>query len=68
MLRDDPLSRQVDIEERAGAYQGTKKYGAKANLPPTRARKPGLDEMGPGSGTERPKVQGASWRPKGKKH
>ncbi len=54
LVKDDPLSRQQSIEDKAGSYQGSKKYGAKANLPPTRARKPGLDEMGPGSGTEKP--------------
>jgi excinuclease ABC subunit B len=53
-VRDDPLARQQAIEDRAGAYAGTKKYGAAANLPPVaggggmRARKPTLDEMGPG--------------------
>ncbi len=64
VLRDDPLARQVSIEERAGAFQGSRKYGAKANLPPSRARKPGLDEMGPGSGTERPRGKDVPERPK----
>jgi excinuclease ABC subunit B len=51
-VRDDPLARQQAIEDRAGAYAGTKKYGAAANLPPvdagSRVRKPTLDDMGPG--------------------
>lgn len=62
-VADDPLARQGDVEERAGAYQGARKYGPSANVPPTpgsrraeavspgatRARKPTLDEMGPGT-------------------
>jgi excinuclease ABC subunit B len=47
---DDPLARQQAIEDRAGGYAGTRKYGRAANMPPgtSRARKPTLDEMGPG--------------------
>ncbi len=33
-VADDPMARQVDVEDRAGAYEGDRKYGAKANLPP----------------------------------
>jgi excinuclease ABC subunit B len=49
-VSDDPLARQQQIEDRAGAFAGTKKYGRAANMPPveSRARKPTLDEMGPG--------------------
>ncbi|MFT0891648.1 excinuclease ABC subunit UvrB [Pseudochelatococcus sp. G4_1912] len=51
-IADDPLARQREVENRAGAYAGDRKYGAAGNLPPekdtTRARKPTLDEMGPG--------------------
>ncbi|MFC0219640.1 excinuclease ABC subunit UvrB [Pseudochelatococcus lubricantis] len=55
-IADDPLARQREVEDRAGAYAGERKYGAKANLPPApssdgRARKPTLDEMGPGRET-----------------
>jgi len=32
-IADDPLARQTEVEERAGAFQGAKKYGAKANMP-----------------------------------
>ncbi|MBL8588969.1 MAG: excinuclease ABC subunit UvrB [Methylobacteriaceae bacterium] len=66
-VADDPLARQTDIEGRAGAYQGERKYGAAANLPaapsprgekvaakrpdegsrPTRAHKPTDADMGP---------------------
>jgi excinuclease ABC subunit B len=52
-LADDPLARQGALEERAGAFAGTRKYGNAANLPQaasgTRARKPNPGEMGPGS-------------------
>jgi excinuclease ABC subunit B len=92
-IADDPLARQADVEDRAGAYAGERKYGPKANMPArapggrlatgespgadkessriqreyqpvqptyaqttvtpaTRARKPSLDDMGPG--TDRP--------------
>jgi excinuclease ABC subunit B len=48
-ISDDPLARQSDVEERAGAFQGKRKYGASANMPArasaTRVRKPTLDEM-----------------------
>jgi excinuclease ABC subunit B len=49
-VSDDPLARQQAIEDRAGAFAGTRKYGRAANMPPeSRARKPTLDEMGPGT-------------------
>src|SRR6202521_5511009 len=49
-VSDDPPARQQAIEDRAGAYAGSRKYGRAANMPPVegRARKPTLDEMGPG--------------------
>src|SRR5262245_55384308 len=82
-ISNDPLARQQAIEDRAGAYAGTRKYGRAANLPmralaaprtpvtsplegevdpakpgreggvgpqraTSKARKPTLDEMGPG--------------------
>jgi excinuclease ABC subunit B len=50
-VADDPLARQVDVEQKAGSFEGTRKYGDAANLPAeavkSRARKPTLDEMGP---------------------
>ncbi len=62
---DDPTIKQRGVEARAGAYAGTRKYGDAANLPArldkmaaqgkrggkfgSRARKPTLDEMGPGT-------------------
>ena len=62
LLADDPMARQQEVEDKAGAYRGERKYGAAANLP-TRARKPGLNEMGPGTDREVP--LGAEVRPKG---
>ena len=58
-VADDPLARQGEIEDRAGSYEGTRKYGAAANVPTrvaagapqgsrdtqSRVRKPTLDEM-----------------------
>src|SRR5262249_22742031 len=32
-VSDDPLARQQAIEDRAGAYAGSRKYGRTANLP-----------------------------------
>jgi excinuclease ABC subunit B len=53
-ISDDPLARQSTIEDRAGAFEGSCKYGSAGNLPPpsSRVRKPSLDDMGPG--TDRP--------------
>ena len=55
---DDPTIKQRGVAAKAGAYAGKKKYGDSANLPAqldkaaakmkSRARKPTLDEMGPG--------------------
>lgn len=74
-ISDDPLARQTDVEDKAGAYKGDRKYGhapkdggqsssriateyqpvqpthAQQSAVPlqTRARKPSLDDMGPGT-------------------
>ncbi len=72
-IADDPLARQAEVEDKAGAFKGERKYGPSANLPhagsristeyepvqPTnaqstakplsRAKKPSLDDMGPGT-------------------
>jgi excinuclease ABC subunit B len=97
-VADDPLARQTDVEERAGAFAGERKYGPRANVPvrapggrlaagespgadkessriqreyqpvqptyaqttavpgtpATRARKPSLDDMGPGTDRAEP--------------
>lgn len=60
---DDPTIKQRGVQAKAGAYAGKKKYGDAANLPAqldkaaarassrfkSKARKPTLDEMGPGT-------------------
>ncbi|HEX4892752.1 MAG TPA: excinuclease ABC subunit UvrB [Hyphomicrobiaceae bacterium] len=53
-VAEDPMARQSDVEDRAGAFAGTRKYGEAANLPApsSRVRKPSIDDMGPG--TDRP--------------
>ncbi|UZF95325.1 excinuclease ABC subunit UvrB [Bosea sp. NBC_00550] len=64
-ISDDPLARQSDVEASAGRYKGERSYGASANLPPTRARKPTDEDMGPhnlGGGEGRPK-RGAAPEP-----
>jgi len=57
-IGEDPLARQQAIEDKAGAYEGRRKYGSSANLPAnTRARKPTDADMGPhnwGGGEARP--------------
>ena len=35
-IADDPLARQTDVEDKAGRFEGDRKYGAKANIPSTR--------------------------------
>jgi excinuclease ABC subunit B len=35
-IADDPLARQADVEDKAGGFQGQRKYGEKANLPSQR--------------------------------
>jgi excinuclease ABC subunit B len=59
-IADDPLARQSEVEDKAGAFQGAKKYGAKANMPvsagkkgagkgsgPSRIKDPAIDYPGP---------------------
>ncbi|ACB93945.1 excinuclease ABC subunit UvrB [Beijerinckia indica] len=56
-VSDDPLARQEEVEEQAGAYKGARKYGAAANLPVNRPHKPTDAEMGPhnfGGGEAKP--------------
>lgn len=60
-ISDDPLARQGDVEASAGKYRGERSYGASANLPPTRAKKPTDEDMGPhnwGGGEGRLKSSG----------
>jgi excinuclease ABC subunit B len=66
---DDPLARQAQVEDSAGAYEGARKYGKAANEPPSPAKrgragegasrihKPTDADMGPhnlGGGEARP--------------
>ena len=62
LLADDPTARQSSIEDQAGRYEGPRSYGAQANLPQTRARKPTLDEMGPNGMAAGSKPKGAAAR------
>jgi excinuclease ABC subunit B len=61
-IGDDPLASQGEVEGAAGRYAGARTFGRSANLPPirdgSRIRKPGLDEMGPGTDREVP----LTWR------
>jgi excinuclease ABC subunit B len=34
-IADDPLARQSEVEDKAGSFKGARKYGAKANVPPS---------------------------------
>ncbi len=61
---EEPDARQGRVSAKAGKGAASQ-YGIAANLPPTRAKKPSLDAMGPGtdrevplSGTPRPKGGG----------
>ncbi len=60
LLADDPTALQSTIEDKAGRYDGERSYGDSANLPKSRARKPGLDEMGPDGMAAGSKPKGAS--------
>ena len=60
-IGDDPLARQQAVEDRAGAYAGTQKYGAAANTPASRPHKPTDEDMGPhnfGGGEAKPRSTG----------
>ena len=71
MIGSDPMARQQAIEEQAGAYKGSQKYGRAANLPSGRSsnrpHKPADADMGPhnfGGGEGKPRVGPA---PRGRK-
>ncbi len=46
-IADDPLARQTAVEDRAGGFEGARKYGAKANLPAAAAKKGGSKDGRP---------------------
>jgi excinuclease ABC subunit B len=50
---EEPGARQGSVTAKAGRA-GASQYGAAANLPPSRASKPSLDAMGPGTDREVP--------------
>ena len=59
-IGSDPLARQQAVEDVAGGFQGSRKYGASANMPPpaSRIHKPTDEDMGPhtfGGGEARPR-------------
>jgi excinuclease ABC subunit B len=44
-VAEDPLARQVEVEAAAGGFGGERRYGRAGNMPPSKVRKPHLDEM-----------------------
>ena len=46
-VSDDPLARQSDVEAGGGGFRGERKYGAAANLPPSRAPQADRRRHGP---------------------
>jgi excinuclease ABC subunit B len=59
-IGSDPMARQQAVEDQAGGFQGSRKYGSAANLPPpsSRIHKPTDEDMGPhnfGGGEARPR-------------
>jgi excinuclease ABC subunit B len=55
---NDPLASQTEVEREAGAFAGSRKYGAAANMPAHRPHKPTDEEMGPhnfGGGEAKPR-------------
>ncbi len=47
-ISDDPLARQMDVEDKAGRYEGDRKYGAKANV---------LNKKGKGASSDGSKIE-----------
>ncbi|KPQ09862.1 MAG: excinuclease ABC subunit UvrB [Saliniramus fredricksonii] len=70
MIGDDPMSRQSAIEDGAGRYGGGggsgKGRGKGRGGGASRAAKPGLDDMGPGTDRERPLGAEGYVRPAGR--
>ena len=57
-IAGDPLASQTDVEARAGAFGGERKYGRAANLPPAAPTNQPNSEMGPhnfGGGEAKPR-------------
>ncbi|MGY6570671.1 MAG: UvrB/UvrC motif-containing protein, partial [Salinarimonas sp.] len=69
MIGDDPMTRQSAIEDGAGRYGGGgsgKGRGGGKGGARSRAAKPGLDDMGPGTDRERPLGAEGYVRPAGR--
>ncbi|MET0652113.1 MAG: excinuclease ABC subunit UvrB [Hyphomicrobiaceae bacterium] len=54
-IADDPLARQTDVEDKAGAFAGDRKYGPKANMPRSPSPRP---SRGEGHGGAVPSARG----------
>src|SRR6185437_12755231 len=50
---DDPTAKQRTVQNRAGSYAGTKKYGEAANLPVSAMKKKGVSASLSASGSRR---------------
>jgi excinuclease ABC subunit B len=57
---DDPTAKQRTVQNKAGAYAGTKKYGEAANLPASAMKKRGGTSPSPGGGGSRAARGGVS--------
>ncbi len=55
-ISDDPLARQTAVEDRAGGFEGKRKYGPKANLPVSKSK----GSKGPARGGERVPTEAGS--------
>ena len=65
-IADDPLARQTDVEDKAGAFAGDRKYGGSAHLPratPTSPRAPSARRRGSGWGQPRTAAQASAPHP-----
>src|SRR5688572_13701504 len=59
-IADDPLARQMDVEDKAGSFAGPRKYGAKANVLASSGRAPSPQPSPPkGEGAGRAKGSSA---------
>jgi excinuclease ABC subunit B len=56
-IADDPLARQTDVEDKAGAFSGPRKYGARANVLTSGSRAPTSPSPRPSRGEGRDEGQ-----------
>jgi len=63
-VADDPLARQTAVEDKAGRFEGDRKYGKKANVPPSPKHRdsshPGPSHKGEGENDRRPSTRQSS--------